>query len=319
VPVNIIDVAGLVPGAHEGKGLGNKFLDNLREADALIQVVDGTGKTDLQGNPCDANDPVAETAFLKDEIAFWLSDIMLRGEGKGAQGGAHDLAKRLSGLKIDEQMLLHAASECGLDITGGMPDKEGAFRLAQAVLALRMPIVVAFNKIDAIGARENFEQAVGRAGSRRHEIFPCSAAVELALRKAAEHRLIAYAPGAKSFDVVGAPDERQAEALGRMQLLLAQNSGSGVQEIIDYIVYQKLRGIVVYPVEDEHKFSNHKGEVLPDAFLVPSGTTAVQLAGMVHTDLAHRFIGAIDAKRHIRVGADHPLANGDVVKIVAGR
>jgi hypothetical protein len=92
-----------------------------------------------------------------------------------------------------------------------------------------------------------------------------------------------------------------------------------VQQIIDYIVYQHLNCIVVYPVEDEHKFSNNKGEVLPDAYLVPRGTTALQLAAMVHTDLAHKFIGAIDCRRHIRVGAEHALENGDVIKIVAGR
>ena len=318
VPVNIIDVAGLVPGAHEGKGLGNKFLDNLREADALIQVVDGTGRTDLQGNPRDGGDPMEETAFLKDEIAYWLADIMLRGAGgKGSAGGLHELAKGLSGLRIDEAMLLHAASECGLDIMDGMPDSEGALRLARAVLERRMPIVVAFNKIDAQGAREKFEKA--REGRGEEKIFPCSAAVELALRKAAEHGMIRYAPGSKSFEVAGSPDERQAEALSKMGALLAANGGSGVQEIIDWIVYQKLGGIVVYPVEDEHRFSNHKGEVLPDAFLVRRGTTAVQLAGMVHTDLAHRFIGAVDTKKRLRVGADHPLADGDVIKIIAGR
>ncbi len=316
VPINMIDVAGLVPGAHEGKGLGNKFLDNLREADALIQVVDGTGRTDLQGNPCDAQDPMAELAFLKDEIAWWLTEIMLRGDGKG---GAHEIAKRLSGLKITELMLLHSAEECGLDITNGMPDNDEAVRLARAVLERRMPIVVAFNKIDAPEAQGRYEQARAVAGRMAGEIFPCSAAVELALRKAAEHKLINYSPGAKKFDVVGSPDERQAEALGKMGRLLSGNGGSGVQEIIDYVVYQKLRGIVVYPVEDEHKFSNHNGEVLPDAFLVPSGTTAMQLAGMVHTDLAHRFIGALDAKRRRRIGADHQVENGDVIKIVAGR
>ena len=318
VPVNIIDVAGLVPGAHEGKGLGNKFLDNLREADALVQVVDGTGRTDLQGNACDGADPMAETVFLKDEIAFWLADIMLRGAGKGTPGGVHELAKRLSGLKIDEAMLLHAAGECGLDISEGTPDSDGALRLARAVLAKRMPIIVAFNKMDAAGAKENFERARNAEGGSE-SVFPCSAAVELALRKAAEHGMISYTPGAKEFANTGAPDERQAEALGKMKTFLEQNGGSGVQGIIDYIVYQKLGGIVVYPVEDEHKFANHKGEVLPDAFLVQKGTTALQLAGMVHTDLAGKFIGAIDVKRHIRVGASHVLENGDVVKIVAGR
>jgi ribosome-binding ATPase YchF (GTP1/OBG family) len=317
VPVNIIDVAGLVPGAHEGKGLGNKFLDNLREADALIQVVDGTGRTDLQGNPCEGADPMAETAFLKDEVAYWLADIMTRGAGRGSPGGLHELAKRLSGLKIDEAMLLHAASECGLDIMEGMPDGEGALRLARAVLARRMPIIVAFNKIDAQGARQNYEKAKAAAGE--NGLFACSAAVELALRKAAEHGIIRYAPGDKSFEVAGSPDERQADALSKMGALLSENGGSGVQKIIDYIVYQKLGGIVVYPVEDEHKYANRKGEVLPDAYLVKKGTTASQLAGMVHTDLASKFIGAIDVRRRIRVGADHQLENGDVIKIVAGR
>ena len=317
VPISMVDVAGLVPGAHEGKGLGNRFLDNLREADALIQVVDGTGRTDLQGNPCGECDPMAETGFLKEEIAFWLADIMRRGAAKGTIGGAHGIASGLSGLRIDEAMLLRAASECGLDISSGLPDEEETVRLARAVLERRMPIIVAFNKMDAQGADGNFAKA--KADGDSAEIFPCSAAVELALRRAAEHGMINYVPGAGGFEVVGKPDERQAEALSRMRDFLSANRGSGVQEIIDWVVYHKLEGIVVYPVEDEHHFANHKGEVLPDAFLVKRGTTAVQLAGMVHTDLAHKFIGAIDARRHLRVGADHPLANGDVIKIIAGR
>jgi len=314
VPINIIDVAGLVPGAHEGKGLGNKFLDNLREADALVQVVDATGKTDLQGNPCDSCDPAAEVDFLEEEVALWLADIMQRGVAKGK--GLHEAAASLSGLKIDEQMLLHAAADCGLEITDGLPaEKKELDMLSAAVLKRRMPIVVAANKIDVPGAKEKF---LALKEECSHPVFACSAAVELALRKAADHGMIQYTPGAKEFAIVGAPDERQKEALAKMQLLLGANSGSGVQEIIDYIVYKKLRGIVVFPVEDEHKFANHRGEVLPDAYLVPQGTTAHQLAGMVHTDLAHKFIGAVDVKRKIRVGADHQLADGDVIKIVAG-
>lgn len=314
VPVNIIDVAGLVPGAHEGKGLGNKFLDNLREADALIQVVDATGKTDLQGNPCDGCDPAQEVEFLQEEVALWLAEIMQRGAVKGK--GLHEVASSLSGLKIDEPMLLHAALECGLEISEGLPnEREEVEALAAAVLKRRMPIVVAANKADVPGARENAGAIAEKSGKK---VFPCSAAVELALRKAADHGMIRYTPGGREFTVAGAPDERQGEALAKMQQLLTENGGSGVQQIIDWVVYQKLGGIVVYPVEDEHKCSNHKGAVLPDAFLVQKGTTAHQLAGMVHTDLAHKFIGAIDVKRHMRVGAEHALADGDVVKIVSG-
>jgi ribosome-binding ATPase YchF (GTP1/OBG family) len=104
-----------------------------------------------------------------------------------------------------------------------------------------------------------------------------------------------------------------------MKAVLLENGGSGVQEIVDFVVYKKLGCIIVYPVEDEHRLVNHRGEVLPDAFLVPRGTTALQLAGKVHSDLAAKFIGAIDCRKHIRVGADHALEDGDVIKIVAGR
>jgi ribosome-binding ATPase YchF (GTP1/OBG family) len=106
VPVGMIDVPGLVPDAHAGKGLGNKFLDSIREADVLIQVVDATGKTDLQGNPCENASPSEEVAFLQEEIALWVADIMLRGaKGKGAIG----LSSSLTGLRIGEGMLHKAA------------------------------------------------------------------------------------------------------------------------------------------------------------------------------------------------------------------
>ena len=51
IPIELIDVAGLVPGAHEGKGLGNKFLDDLMQAKVFIHVIDASGGTDAEGNP----------------------------------------------------------------------------------------------------------------------------------------------------------------------------------------------------------------------------------------------------------------------------
>jgi len=315
VPVGMVDVPGLVPEAHAGKGLGNRFLDSIREADALIQVVDATGKTDLLGNPCDFSPPIREVGFLREEISLWLAGIMERHLEK-RRGGAHELAVALSGLRIDEPMIAAAARECGLDVSGGMPDREGIERIARSVCEMRMPFAIACNKLDAPGAAENVVALRERYGEC---VFGCSAAVELALRKACERGVIGYRPGDCAFEVVGKPDERQAEALLRMGAFVAQNGGSGVQEVVDWVVYRKLRGIVVYPVEDEHRCSNHRGEVLPDAYLVPRGTTAIGLAGMVHTDLAGKFIGAIDVRKKIRVGADHVLEDGAVIKIVAGR
>ncbi|VVC01687.1 Ribosome-binding ATPase YchF [uncultured archaeon] len=315
VPIGMIDVPGLVPDAHKGKGLGNKFLDSIREADALIQVVDATGKTDLQGNPSDSSPPIEEIDFLQHEIAYWLAGIMMRSKTKPSIT-LQELATALSGLKISSDMLQKAAEDCGLDIREGLPDEEGTVRLAEALLPRRVPTIVACNKIDVPGARLQFDKI---KAVRQKDTFACSAAVELALRKASEAGLVDYYPGAKGFRIIGNPTQKQKEALEGMQKLLSENSGTGVQEAIDCAVYQHLKGIVVYPVEDEHKCTNNKGEVLPDAYLVPRGTTALQLAAMVHTDLAKKFIGAIDVKKRIRVGADHTLADGDVIKIIAGR
>jgi len=313
VPVGMIDVPGLVPDAHEGKGLGNKFLDSIREADVLIQIVDATGKTDLQGNPCEGGSPAEEVAFLQEEIALWLADIMSRGaKGKGAAG----LAASLTGLKITDAMLHKAALVCGLDVAAGLPDAEGTRRLARKLVEMRLPVVVACNKMDVSGARAGFEKVKRESG---RPSMPCSAAVELALRKAEHAGVVDYRPGDADFTIKGTPNEKQAEALSAMRRVLSENGGSGVQQIIDYIVYQHLNCIIVYPVEDEHKYSNNRGDVLPDAFLVPRGTNALQLAAMVHTDLAHKFIGAVDCRRHIRVGAEHALENGDIIKIIAGR
>ena len=313
VPIGMIDVPGLVPDAHAGKGLGNKFLDSIREADVLIQVVDATGKTDLHGNPCESASPAEEVAFLQEEIALWLADIMARGaKGKGAVG----LAASLTGLKITDAMLHKAALDCGLNVADGLPDGEGTRRLARKLVETRMPIVVACNKMDIAGAREGYEKVKRESGRAS---MPCSAAVELALRKAEHAGLVEYRPGDSDFALKGTPNEKQAEALSAMKRVLVENGGSGVQHIIDYVVYQHLNCIIVYPVEDEHKYSNNKGDVLPDAYLVPKGTTALQLAAMVHTDLAHKFIGAVDCRRHIRVGAEHALENGDIIKIIAGR
>ncbi|MEM4633576.1 MAG: YchF-related putative GTPase [Candidatus Anstonellaceae archaeon] len=314
VPVNMVDVPGLVPDAHLGKGLGNRFLDSIREADALIQVVDATGKTDLYGNFCEESSPILEVEFLKEEIGQWLAGILMRKEPKPRN--LKEIALLLSGLKISERMLLDAASRCGLDISEGLPDKEGVLCITRKLVEMRMPIAIACNKADVEGARKNYEAMKAIFGER---VFFTSAAIELALRKASEKGIAKYVPGDSYFEIVGKVEERQMEALDRVRLFLAKNSGSGVQQIIDWVVYNLLGGIIVYPVEDEHKYSNHKGEVLPDALLVPKGTTALQLAEKVHTELAQKFIGAFDVKRKIRIGAESILSNGDVIKIIASR
>jgi len=93
--------------------------------------------------------------------------------------------------------------------------------------------------------------------------------------------------------------------------------GTGVQEVINKIVFDVLGYIVVYPVEDENRFTDTKGNVLPDALLVKKGTTARDLAYMIHTEIGENFVYAVDAKRKMRVGEDYVLRHNDVIKIVS--
>lgn len=79
VPIELLDVAGLVPGAHQGRGLGNKFLDDLRHADALIHVVDVSGTTDAEGKATRGYDPSQDIEWLHSEIVRWvLGNLMQR-------------------------------------------------------------------------------------------------------------------------------------------------------------------------------------------------------------------------------------------------
>ena len=60
-----------------------------------------------------------------------------------------------------------------------------------------------------------------------------------------------------------------------------------------------------------------EGNMLPDALLVPEGTTAKGLAYAVHTDLGDGFIRAVDARNSRVIGAEQEIQNGDVISIYA--
>ena len=112
---------------------------------------------------------------------------------------------------------------------------------------------------------------------------------------------------------------QQRTALEKIGKLLETHGSTGVQKVIEQAVFNLLNCIDVYPVENENTWANSKGSVLPDVYLVPNGTTAKELASIVHTDLAKNFIAAIDARKKMKVKEDYVLKKGDVIKIVAGK
>ena len=328
VPVNLIDVPGLVPGAHEGRGLGHKFLDDLRPADGFLQVVDLSGATDAEGviGAPGSHDPAEEVHWLEEELVSWASGILARDferqarvaelEGKAAE---EILASRLTGLSISMGAITTALRATGFDRSHPSTWTADQRRtLARELLRTAKPRLVVANKAD----RSTPEAAHALAESLAPlAVVPTSADQELTLRRAARAGLVRYRPGDATFDV---PDEdrlspAQRRALDGIRLTLSRWGSTGVQSALETMVFDRLHRMVVYPVEDETHWTDGKGRVLPDAHIVPIGTTARQLAYRVHTVLGENFIRAIDARTHRALGAEHPLEPNAVVRIVARR
>ena len=328
IPVEFIDCAGLVPGAWEGKGLGNQFLDEIRKADALIHIVDASGGTDCEGRLCKPgeNDPLEDVKFLEREITMWMANILKKDWPKIArtvEAESKDLLslleERLSGLSIRRSHVLEAIRKAGLNA-----DKptfwsdEDFLRFVDTLRQAAKPLLIVANKMDMPTSQENFE----RLKESNRIVVPCCAEAELALRRAAEKQLVDYKPGDCNFKV-NKPEglsQSQAKALETIRERILLHFGStGVQEAVNTAYFKLLSMITVYPVEDLEHLADHTGRVLPDAYLVPYGTTARQLAYIIHTELGEGFIYAVEAREKKRVGEDYILKDRDVVSIVSAR
>ncbi|VVB73246.1 Uncharacterised protein [uncultured archaeon] len=221
----------------------------------------------------------------------------------------------LTGLKISEADIERTAKGLGLSLERINWSEEDIAKFSQEIRRKSMPIVIAANKIDMSNANENYMKLKEEFPDR--VVMPTYSDGELALRKAAAKHLISYVPGDVSFGIINA-DERQKAALLRIKQTMDAYHGTGVQQVINEAVFGLLGLVVIYPVSDENKFSDNFGNVLPDAIFVKKGTTALQFAEKIHTELAKSFIYAVDAKKKIRIGKDHVLNDGDIIRIVSG-
>ena len=318
IPVEVIDVAGLVPDAHKGKGMGNKFLDDLRQADVLVQVVDSSGNTDLEGNSTEGADPMEEIVFLKHEICEWIAEITMRNWSRSARAVESGekvedfLSDRLAGLKFSREHVITALRKVAISKPVMQWGSDEGKLIADILQDIAKPIVIAANKAD-ISSDENLKKLSGKGA------IITVADYELALKKASEANLINYNAGESDFEISSDKlSEGQKVALQTIKDFLKSNGSTGVQACIENAVLDKLDMIAVYPVEDETHFTDGQGRVLPDAHLLPRDSTAVDLAYKVHSDIGDSFIRAIDCKTKRIIGKDYELQDGDVIKIVAG-
>ncbi|HLD12808.1 MAG TPA: redox-regulated ATPase YchF [Candidatus Nanoarchaeia archaeon] len=324
VPITLMDVPGLVPGAHEGKGLGYEFLNDLSQADALIHVIDASGTTNAQGEniPDASYDPCLDIAFLEYEIDTWYYTILSNNWARYSRKIIMEkikldkaIAQQFSGLKITEEHVTRAIQKLNLNIE--KPDSWTEKDLRSFCSLIRhysKPIIIAANKIDKPTSKKNLEK-LQQLFSSQYTIIPCSADSELALREASKAGLITYIPGEKSFDIIKPLTEGQQQALDYIKKNVLDIYGStGVQDVLNDTVFKFLHYIAIFP-GGTGKLEDSNGRRLPDCFLLPPGSTALDFAYKIHQDLGKNFVRAIDVKKKLPLGREHALKHLDVIEI----
>jgi len=322
IPVELIDIAGLVPGAHEGRGLGNKFLDELRQAKAFIHIIDASGSTDEEGRPCEPglHDPLMDVDFLEHEITMWLFNILKKNWNRMVRKALSEkldfakvIAEQLSGTGISLEEVIDAKKIISKEYKK-WKDAD-IIKFLDKLLLLAKPMLIVANKADLPTAEENIK----RLQEKYENVIPASAEAELALIRASEAGLISYFPGDADFEIIKPEklNESQKTALNYIKNNMLKKYGStGVQEALNKIIFDILDMIVVYPVEDEHKLCDQKGNILPDAILIPHGSKPRDLAYHIHSDIGDKYMHALDARSCRRVSSDYVLENCDVISII---
>lgn len=325
VPVKILDVAGLVPDAYKGKGLGNEFLDQLRQADSLIHVVDASGSTDKKGNPIEEgkHDPIEDIKFLSREIQMWVYGILMdRWDSFLTKAESHDInieneiSNILTGIGMSVSEVKRSINSTKLSRKDPAKwDDSDIYKLVDNVVRNSKPMLISANKADKTSKKEIKKIKE----SCNLKVIPTSANSELALIRASNSGLIEYIPGDSNFKILEKNKLSQDQLKGLEFIkdqVLKKFGSTGVQECIEYSVRNLLNMIVVYPVADHNKLTDTEGNKLPEAYLLKKGSTAKDLAYKLHSDIGDSFLYGVDARTGMRISEDSTLNNGSVIEIV---
>lgn len=331
IPIHLLDVAGLVPDAHKGKGLGNQFLNDLSRADVLIHIVDTTGSLNEAGQRIGEgkHDPYEDIIFLEREIDLWFKEILLREDWKKFADSVkkekksfiNALYNRLSGLKITHIQIKQALKRTGLEDRNPMEwSDEELTEFSKSLRKISKPIIIIANKIDKPISDKNFTRLKQKYTGK---VIPCSALAEHLLRKYNEENVIEYISGATDFKIIASSklNSKEKETLDKInEKILNTYGGTGIQKVFEYAIFDILNQIPVYPVSDPNKLTDNKGNVLPDVFLVEKGTSLKEFVrDKIHSELADNFLYGVDARTRKRLGEDYKLKFNDVIQIVASK
>lgn len=321
VPVKLVDVAGLIPGAHEGKGLGNQFLSDLNEADVLVHVVDFSGETDIEGEATEGHDPREDIEFLENELDMWYLGILEKGIERhmsGYHGGEGDveesLAEQMDAFGIIEEEIKQIILSQGIGLDAEEWDDEEKEELAREIRKRTKPIVIAANKMDTPEAQENWEEITSEEQYDHLDFVPVSAHAEKSLKKAADAGIINYVPGADDFEIVGDISEEQEAGLEQIREFIDQYGGTGVQDALETALFDTLDCMAIFPGSANGK-KDEKG-VFRDCFILPPNSTVEDFAYTLHSDIGDGLLHGIDCHSKRQVGSGHELEHRDVIEII---
>ncbi|KAK5116972.1 hypothetical protein LTR62_006693 [Meristemomyces frigidus] len=343
VPIELLDVAGLVPGAHEGKGLGNKFLDDLRHADALIHVVDVSGTTDAEGKATRGYDPSADVAWFRDEIVRWvLGNLMQKWGGLKRRHTAikatavETLQGQFSGYGSTSAIVAKTLDQLALKQPLQDWDNATIERVVNTFVDVKFPTVLALNKIDHADADKNISK-IARA-EKPERIVLCSAISEVFLRKLAKQGFVRYVPGEEHVetreDLIadGDPeggglkemDEKLRTRVENLKdMVLFRFGSTGVNQVLTRAA--EVLGLVpVFPVRNIGTFGSgeagagERAPVFRDCVLVGRGSTVGDVYRKVMGDAPMAYVESVGG---LRVGEDELVAVGknDILSFKVGR
>jgi len=320
VPVKLVDIAGLVPGAHEGRGLGNQFLTDLNETDVLVHVVDFSGTTDSEGEPTEGHDPREDIDFLERELDEWYLDILKKGVDRYESKQLSDpdpeeiLAEQLSAFGISAAEIKQVILSIDLAVAPLEWDEEQKAALASELRKRTKPMVVAANKMDTDTAQQNWAEITADSAYDHLTFVPVSAHAEKALKNAKEQGAVSYIPGDDEFEITGELPPEKIEGLEQIRTFIEAFGGTGVQQALEAAVFDVLGLKAVFPGSASGNWS--KGP-FRDCFLLPADATAEEFAYHLHSDIGDGFLHGIDCRNDRQVGADTVLDNRAVVEVVS--
>jgi hypothetical protein len=327
IPIELIDLPGLIKDAWKGKGLGNQFLSIAAQSDALLHVVDASGGIDSSGKITEVGtgDPVSDFADIEEELVMWYHKILegnrdkiskLIETGTDIVDAITDLYRGIGVNKIHvkDTLLKTDLEEKNFNDFDMIDSKKFTSHLRK----ISKPTLIVANKVDVEGADKNFDRLRERYNDSI--VIPVSGDSELSLRRAEQKGLIKYSPGSEQFEIIQSDElnEKQINALNFIKKgIMGEYMRTGVQFAINVAVFKLLKMNSIYPVADEKNLSDKKGRVLPDLILLKDGATITDLAKEIHSDLTKGLLYGKDLRYKLRLPVDYQLRDRDVVSLVS--